>query len=114
MLARFFRRGLGMLGQQDIRDDLSSDIIELMEIAHTLARAETALLTRLKSWSAYRRGAGARPTTGRRKSSRGAQVTTLSPHSLHKTRWNLPVGRRVDGAAGTENTGALPCSLAHA
>jgi hypothetical protein len=34
-----------MLGQQDIRDDLSSDIIELMEIAHTLARAETALLT---------------------------------------------------------------------
>ena len=34
-----------MLGQQDIRDDLSSDIIELMEIAYTLARAETALLT---------------------------------------------------------------------
>jgi len=34
-----------MLGQQDTRDDLSSDIIELMEIAHTLARAETALLT---------------------------------------------------------------------
>ena len=34
-----------MLGQQDIRDDLSSDIIELMEIARTLARAETALLT---------------------------------------------------------------------
>ena len=34
-----------MLGQQDIRDDLSSDIIELMEIAHTLARAETSLLT---------------------------------------------------------------------
>jgi hypothetical protein len=34
-----------MPGQQDIRDDLSSDIIELMEIAHTLARAETALLT---------------------------------------------------------------------
>ena len=34
-----------MLDQQDIGDDLSSDIIELMEIAHTLARAETALLT---------------------------------------------------------------------
>jgi hypothetical protein len=34
-----------MLGQQDICDDLSSDIIELMEMAHTLARAETALLT---------------------------------------------------------------------
>ena len=34
-----------MLGQQDFRDDLSDDVIELMEIARTLARAETALLT---------------------------------------------------------------------
>jgi len=39
------RGSSGGLGQQDIGHDLSSDIIELMEIAHTLTPAETSLLT---------------------------------------------------------------------